>query len=125
MKPLVYGYLRFACETRDEETRQAELELRLYAEVEGFCLVTIFHDYDDGSYAAFNALTEKLERAAAHYVIVPSLAHVSRHPIVRDCMLSYLRFHSDACVLSLDESRGDGVSERRRVGNQRDLARNH
>lgn len=100
VKPLIYGYVRGAPETRDEETRQAERELRQFAEVEGFCLNTIFHDCDNGSYAAWNELTEELERAGAHHVIVPSLAHLSRHPILRDCMLAYLRLHADARVLS-------------------------
>lgn len=107
--PLIYGYLRVAYETRDEEILLAERELRRVAEAEGFCLVTIFHDCNAGSYAALNELTEELKRVEAHHVIVPSLAHLSRHPILRACMLAYLRLHADARVLSLDESWGGWI----------------
>lgn len=104
MTPLIYGYLRVASETRDEEIRLTERELRRVAEVEGFCLVTIFHDCNAGSYAALNELTEELKRAKAHHVIVPSLAHVSRHPILRDSVLDFLRLYADARVWVLSES---------------------
>jgi len=100
---LIYGYLRVASESQDEDLRRTELELRRFAEVEGFCLATIFHEYTDGSHDAFNELTEQLKRADVHLVVVPTLAHLSSHPLLRASMLTLLDLRAHAHVLAVDE----------------------
>lgn len=59
-----------------------------------------FCEYNSGSHAAFGELTEELCRAEAHDVIVPSLSHLSDHPLVRDAMLTWLVFHANARVVA-------------------------
>lgn len=110
MKPLSYGYLRVTNDEEDGEICRMERDLQIFAEDEGLCLATIFYEYNSGSRAAFAELTEELSRADAHHVIVPSLAHLSSHQMLRDSMLTHLELHASAQVLvvkSADQCRHD------------------
>jgi len=104
VKPLMYGYMRLHGDEPDNDIRQMELVLKDCAEAEGYCFATIFHEYDSGSHAAFDELVEKLKRAEAHHVIVPTLDHLSRHPLLRINMLTRLQFEAQAQVLALGDS---------------------
>ena len=98
MKPLIYGYLRVTDDLEDQEIRRMERGLQVLAETEGFCFATTFHEYQTGYHGAFNELTRELQRAGAHHVVVPSLGHLSGHPILRNTMLTRLARDADARV---------------------------
>ncbi|MBI3685819.1 MAG: recombinase family protein [Actinobacteria bacterium] len=102
MKPLMYGYVRVADEAQDDEINQTEGALRSFADTEGYCYATTFYEHQSGSHAAFEELTEELQRADAHYVVVLSLDHVSRHPLLRSHMLRRLEAHANALVLTVE-----------------------
>lgn len=106
MRPVIYGYLRMACSAHDEFARQTEHELRLFADLEGFCFAGTFCDTDTGSYAAFEALSSELNRVEASHVVVPTLAHLSEHPLLRELMLTQLALHANAHVLALPATGG-------------------
>jgi len=98
MKPVIYGYLRVTDDLEDREVRRMERGLQVLAETEGFCFATTFHEYQPGYQGAFNELTHELQRVEAHNVVVPSLGHLSRHPLLRNTMLARLAGEADAQV---------------------------
>lgn len=106
MRPLVYGYLRVRSGARDAAVRRTERLLAHVAEREGYCYVTTFHEYDDGSRSSFYALLTALRQAEARYVIMPSLDHLSGHRLLRGHLLAMLEQEAGARVLTLGRSRG-------------------
>lgn len=96
MMPLIYGYLRVADNLDDPEIRRMERGLHELAETEGFSFATTFHEYQPGYHGAFDELTRELQRADAHHVVVPSLGHLSQHPLLRTTMLTRLTRDADA-----------------------------
>lgn len=97
MKSLAYGYLRVTDELDDEEIQQLERGLEKLAEVEGFCLTETRYEYQAGYYGTFYQLLGEMKRAAVRYmqarichVVVPSLDHLSPHPLLREQMLRRL-----------------------------------
>lgn len=100
-RPLIYGYLRVTDAEPDELVYRTERDMRSIADEEGFCLATIFHEHAPGGCAAFAELAEELRRADAYHVVVPSLAHLSSHPLVCEQMLTHLERHAGAQVLTV------------------------
>ncbi|MGH3568129.1 MAG: recombinase family protein [Pseudonocardia sp.] len=98
MEPLIYGYLRVTDDLEDHEIRRMERGLQVLAEAEGFRLFTIFQEDQPGYQGGFGELTRELQRADAHHVVVPSLGHLSPHPLLRDLMLACLAREADAQV---------------------------
>lgn len=90
MKPLIYGYLRITDDLDDRQVCRMECGLQKFAEMEGFCFATTFHEYQTGYLGAFDELTRELQRADAHHVVVPSLEHLSGHLLLRETMLTRL-----------------------------------
>lgn len=90
MKPLAYGYLRVTKDLDDEEIRQLESGLQKLAEAEGFCLIETRYEYQLGDYGTFYRLTDELKRVQVHHVLVPSLDHLSPHPLLREQLLMRL-----------------------------------
>ncbi len=105
MKPLMYGYLREACEAGDDEVERIERALKSFAGTAGFCYATTFYEYQLGSYAAFEELVVELKRAEAQYVVVPSFQHLSVHPMVCDHLLLRLASGVNAQVFELGSPR--------------------
>src|SRR6266542_5310565 len=99
VKPLMYGYMRVRGDESDDELRRKEMALRACADIEGYWLVLIFHEY--GQQQAFAELIECCKRQDVRHVIVPSLRDLSAHPLVRTSMLSQLERQANASVLSL------------------------
>lgn len=97
MKSLIYGYMNVADGLDDQEIRRAEGGFREFAETKGFCFAATFHEYERGL-AAFDELTCELVRAEAHDVVVPSLGHLSAHPLLRIDMLTRLGREANAHV---------------------------
>lgn len=60
------------------------------------CFATTFHEDQTGYHGGFDELTHQLRRADAHHVVVPSLEHLSGHPLLRDMMLTCLAREADA-----------------------------
>jgi len=104
MKRLMYGYLRLTDDLDDQAIQQMERGLRDLAEAEGFCLATTFCEIQNGWHGAFSELTEELKRAEAHDAVVPSLDHISRHPILRDHLLTRLEHDAQAQVWVVEPS---------------------
>lgn len=96
MKPLIYGYRRVTDDLEDHRIRRMERGLQVLAEAEGFCFATTFHEHQPGYRGAFQELTRELQRADGHHVVVPSLGHLSLHPLLRDMMLTSLAREADA-----------------------------
>jgi DNA invertase Pin-like site-specific DNA recombinase len=90
MEPLAYGYMRVTEDFEDDQIWQMELGLHKLAEAEGFRFVSTFHDDQPGYHGAFNELIEELTRAQARHIVVPSLDHLSAHPLLREIMLMRL-----------------------------------
>jgi len=110
MKPLIYGYLRLTDDLDDHEIRRMEQGLQELAEAGGFCFATTFHEYQTGYHGGFDELTHELQRAHAHHVVVPSLEHLSGHPLLQDMMLAHLAREAGAYVWVV--ARRDGTAER-------------
>jgi DNA invertase Pin-like site-specific DNA recombinase len=102
---LIYGYMRVASDAPDDEPDDIEQQMRRFAEVEGFCYAATFFEYQDGSQAAFNELAEELKRAEAHHVVVPSMSHISSHPILLGHMIERLELDTAAQVVELNDVR--------------------
>jgi DNA invertase Pin-like site-specific DNA recombinase len=103
VKPLIYGYMRVASDTTDDDVDRIEAQMKRFAEVEGFCYATTFYEYQSGSQAALSELTEELKRAEARHVVVPSFAHLSAHPILCSHMVERLEIDADAQVLAMGD----------------------
>jgi len=74
-----------------------------YAESEGYCFATIFHEYDPATRAAFGELVEELQRAEAYCVIVPNMEHLSAHALLCGSLISQLEELADARVLTITD----------------------
>jgi len=98
VKPLMYGYMRVASEAEDDDVERIERGLRSFADAEGFCYAITFFEYQSGSHAAFEELAQELKRSEARHVVVPSLAHLSAHPILCGHMVERLELDANARV---------------------------
>ncbi len=85
----------------DDEVGRIEQQMKRFAEVEEFCYATTFYEYQSGSYSAFDELNEELMRAEARHVVVPSISHISTHPILQSHMVERLKFGPGAHVFEL------------------------
>ena len=103
LKPTIYGFLRVPVDAPDADICQMERDLRSFAETEDFSFATIFHEHVPGSQAAFLELTHELRRADARDVVVPSLKHLSTHPLVRELMLSHLEQGVGARIWTVEQ----------------------
>jgi hypothetical protein len=90
-EPLAYGYLRVTDELDDEEIRQLERGLEKFAEAKDWCLTGIWYEDQAGYYGRFYQLLGEMKRTAVRcvqaricHVVVPSLEHLSTHPLLRD-----------------------------------------
>jgi hypothetical protein len=101
--PPVYGYMRVPCDLPDEKVWHLEQDLRAYAAAKRFCFVAFFYEFVCGSQDAFNDLVGELQRAGAHYVLVPTLRHLARNILLQNMMLARLEFDAAAEVLTLGE----------------------
>ncbi len=94
--PLTYGYIRITEDRDDEEIRQLEGELRKLAEAEGFCRIEICHE-DQPGHGTLYRLIEELKQARIDplqaricHVVVPTLDHLSAHPLLREQLVRRL-----------------------------------
>ncbi|MGH3811980.1 MAG: recombinase family protein [Pseudonocardiaceae bacterium] len=90
MKPLIYGYLRVTDDLEDHELLQLECGLEKLAEAEGFCLTETRYESQPGYYGTFYELSDQLKQAQVHHVVVPSLGHLSSHPLLREQLIRRL-----------------------------------
>ncbi|MGH3624788.1 MAG: recombinase family protein [Sciscionella sp.] len=101
MQPLIYGYMRVLHDADDQQVMRMERALRACATDRGYDFGTIFYEHVPGSHAAFDELTAELQRADAHYVVVPSFDHLAMSVILRNCMLARLEQDANAEVFEL------------------------
>lgn len=101
MKPLMYGYMKVQPGTPDNDVRQMELVLKDYAEREGYCFAAMFYEEDDGRASALSELIEELKRSEARHVVMPTLAHLSSHSIIRRTRLDLIKTDAGAQVHTL------------------------
>jgi DNA invertase Pin-like site-specific DNA recombinase len=106
MQPLMYGYMRVSHDADDQQVMRMERELRASAKDRGYDFATIFYEHFPGSHAAFDELIAELQRADAHYVVVPSFDHLAMSAILQNSMLAMLEHDADAEVLELSELSG-------------------
>lgn len=91
--PCCFGYLRLSDGLSDQEVGQMERIVRRLARLAGMHLISIFTDGQPGCYSALNDLMEEVRRTPIHHVIVPSLDHVSSHPLIQALLLDRLEGH--------------------------------
>jgi DNA invertase Pin-like site-specific DNA recombinase len=101
MNPPIYGYMRVSLEGDDAVVREVEQGLRRFAEEHGFVLRGIFYEYTSGSQTTFDQLVCRLQEAGARHVVVPSLAHFSGSPLIRNHLLMRLE---DECKAEVFET---------------------
>jgi hypothetical protein len=89
-EPAGLRYMRITDELTDEEIWQLERGLRKFAEAEGFLLATIHHEYESGHYGTFYELVAEVTRTQVRHVVLPSLAHLSGHPLLQVQLLRRL-----------------------------------
>ena len=104
LPPLAYGYLRVPHDMPDDEVGALEHGLCRHAEQLGLEFGGFFFEFDRGMATAFNALLEELKRAEARHVLVPSLRHLSAHPLLQGLRLARLESEAGAEVIALDEA---------------------
>lgn len=104
LQPLAYGYMRVPSGIPDAKVRRLELKMQRFAERQGLCLAATFYEFQCGVFEAFYELIEELERAEAHYVIVPTLRHLARNRLLQNNLLTRLDFDAHAEVLELVET---------------------
>jgi DNA invertase Pin-like site-specific DNA recombinase len=90
IKPLIYGYVRVTEDLADDELQQLECGLEKLAEAEGYCLTETRYEYQPGYYGTFYRLIAELKRTQIRHMVVPSLDHLSAHPLLRDQMINLL-----------------------------------
>ncbi len=90
IKPLIYGYVRVTEDLADDELHQLECGLEKLAEAERYCLTETCYEYQPGYYDTFYRLIAELKRTQVRHVVVPSLDHLSTHPLLRDQMIMRL-----------------------------------
>jgi len=103
-QPLAYGYLRVPCDVPDGKVRRLEQALRALAALRGLYLATFFFEFSCGSQVAFEELLTELQRADAHYVVIPSVRHFARSLLLQNQMLTRLEYEAAAEVLALRET---------------------
>jgi hypothetical protein len=86
VKPLMYGYLRVT-DLADDDVQQLECGLRKLAEAEGFCLAEVHYEQQPGCYGTCYRLIAELKQAPVCHLVVPSLDHLSTHPLLREQLL--------------------------------------
>ncbi|NEA56403.1 recombinase family protein [Streptomyces sp. SID13666] len=104
MKPLIYGYMRVTDEMDDLEVRLLETQMSAFAEREGFCLTTVFYEYDEGSQAAFTELVHEVRRAEARHIVVPSYEQMAESQIVQALMVETVALQVGAAVHETTDS---------------------
>lgn len=91
MTRLIYGYMRLSDDLCDESVYRIERTIRMFAVARGSRLAAIYADDQVGFYGAFYALIAEVQRQpGSRDVIVPSLDHLSRHPMLLDQMFQRL-----------------------------------
>jgi DNA invertase Pin-like site-specific DNA recombinase len=101
LQPLAYGYMRVPGDVPDEKVHRLERQLREFAVGHGLYFVSFFFEFSCGSREAFEELTLELQRADAHYVVVPSMRHLARSVLLQNIMLAELEHDARAEVLVL------------------------
>lgn len=91
MTPLIYGYIRVTEDLDDDEVQHLERDLDKLAEAKGFCLTEIRHEDQRGYHGTFYHLIAELKQAPERHLVVPSLDHLSAHPLLQEQMIMRLR----------------------------------
>jgi hypothetical protein len=86
VESLAYGYLRVT-DLAGDKIWQLEWSLRKLAKAKGFCLLDIVSDSRPGDYGRFYRLIGELKRTQIRHVLVPSLDHLSSHPLLCEQLL--------------------------------------
>ncbi|WP_406158255.1 recombinase family protein [Streptomyces canus] len=99
--PLIYGYMRVQRSHTDEELLALELDLRLFADSEGYQYVTTFQEFESGCTRVFTALVAELTRVGGHHVVVPTMDHLALHPLLQIHLLMKLELDAGAEVFEV------------------------
>ncbi|GAB2790795.1 recombinase family protein [Amycolatopsis magusensis] len=96
-----FGYLQVKADSPDEVVQQTEHALREFAADHDLQLTDLFFDDGTGSRQAFDAMVIELQQQRTTHVLVPSMRHFARNPLLQNMMLDRLRHAADAQVLEL------------------------
>jgi len=98
VKRRVYGYMRAYDDRSDDEIRCDELELARWAESEGYELVCVYQELDEGGNAELTALVAELKRTKTRAVVVPSIAHFGAGRALQDHVWAHIVHNGGAEV---------------------------
>ncbi|WP_299541318.1 recombinase family protein [uncultured Streptomyces sp.] len=101
--PLLFGYMRVPDDMTDEEVQQKQADMGAYAEVEGFTLATVFHEFMNGGVNVFDEMAKAIQHVEARHVIVPSYRDLALTRPLQDAMTLHLEQTTGAQIVSLDE----------------------
>ncbi len=76
-RPLLFGYVRLHLLMTDSELAHTKARLHHFAQVEGFCLGTVFFEQVHTAPAGFEALIAAVKHYDACAVVVPDLRHLA------------------------------------------------
>ncbi|GGJ99914.1 hypothetical protein GCM10010123_32220 [Pilimelia anulata] len=87
----------------DHERRENEWLLYEFAVNEGYSLADIFYEHHHGSHSSLMALLTLLRQRDTRHVVVPTLMHIARHPLLQITMIELFEQQAAAHI---HESRG-------------------
>ncbi|MEW2544872.1 recombinase family protein [Streptomyces sp. NPDC047002] len=90
MKSPVYGYMRLHTAESDSEIAEEERRLARWAMGEGYCLMRVYQEAEDGAISALVELIEELRRTGTRAVVVPSVRHLGRNRPLQDHLWAHL-----------------------------------
>ena len=97
-KPPIYGYMRAYEDTPEVEIMKDELRLFHWAQAEGYDLVVIYQEEQEGSIAVLHDLIQELKLTGDAAVVVPSMEHFGTSPVLREHLAAYLVHCADVDV---------------------------
>ncbi|GAA3736424.1 hypothetical protein [Streptomyces tremellae] len=103
MNPPVFGYLRVREAAPDLEVRREEQQLARWAGTEGYRLVRVYREADEGGIAVLSELVDALNRTGTRAVVMPSVRHLGVNRLLQDHLWAHLVDGARADVFEVSE----------------------
>ncbi|MFC4035733.1 ATP-binding protein [Streptomyces polygonati] len=101
----IYGYMRAYDGTPDEQIRAEEQQLSHWAKAEGYQLLAIYAESDEGSTRELSALIEECNRTQTRAVVVPSFAHFGTSRVLREQISAHVVRNAAAAIHEAEAGR--------------------
>lgn len=100
----IYGYMRVYDGLPEDQVRADEQRLREWAEGEGYDLVAVYQETDEGSVTELTELVGELNRTGTRVIVVPSVEHFGRSPLLQEHLWAYVVGSAQAEVHEVSQS---------------------